>query len=767
MRTIARAKTWHRTLVAAAICVAAAPWSSFAEAKEATLKVAGYTSSTTLTDFQALVKLSEGDGYGFSYNEAGGSSHYIWFTSADGNTVYPHEIDKWDTSGDSFVWVRLPELKKGTTFKMHWSDSAGDVQSASGNVWDGYVGVWHMNATGTTAEPDSTANGLNAVPYITSGTANINSDVNGKVGSGRVNIANANLRVSNYKDTLTTQTAFTMSGWFKQSATNNSWPRLFVGNPSNGDRTCWELWRESASALNAIGNGTSKTVSWSVSLGTDWHYLTLVYNGTTATLYDNGVGMGDKTINTPQHKTYLSIGGAGTTADRSFVGTFDEVRMYNGAMTAERVAADYATMNDPTAFITLDSAPQAAALTHRWSFNTDGYDYTDSVTGAAPASKFGNDGNRKTQGGKLVLTGNGSGQGSLGLGKNLLGSGDATVEIWASHDAVKNYARVFDYGNGSYGKNPNQTDCFIFAWSAGTEVSRDIVLLKKANATAFERHGTMSAMEWGKQYYFAVTFKDNDDGSSTIKWMRRDAVTGALERYKEETVSGWTLATLAATNPDFWLGVSKYNSDHDANASYDEVRIWNGALGEDQLAANAAMGPNAFTTGLSEGFNLAAGAVFRVPSAGYTASGPVTLGAGSKLLFDTASFDGQSITFSATGFTVPSGSVLDYVELTDSVNFTATLSGSVITVTRNASAPVTAQWAGVCGELDVLRRFRHRRPERGSRRGDDHRDTRRHDLVHHSRRRDAHLGGNSLRRTLRHEVGTKRLERNRLLVHVA
>ena len=340
------------------------------------------------------------------------------------------------------------------------------------------------------------------------------------------------------------------------------------------------------------------------------------------------------------------------------------------------------------------SSLAAAALTHRWSFNTDGYDYTDSITGNSPASTFGNAGNRKTQGGKLVLTGNGSGQGSLGLGKNFLGSGDATVEIWASHDAVKNYARVFDYGNGSYGKNPNQTDCFIFAWSAGTEVSRDIVLLKKANATAFERHGTMSAMEWGKQYYFAVTFKANGDGSSTIKWMRRDAVTGALERYKEETVSGWTLATLAATNPDFWLGVSKYNNDHDANASYDEVRIWNGALGEDQLAANAAMGPNAFTTGLSAGFNLAAGAVFRVPSAGYTVSGAVTLGAGAKLLFDTATFDGQSITFSATGFTVPSGSVLDYVELTDAVNFTATLSGNAITVTRNASAPVTAQWAG-------------------------------------------------------------------------
>ena len=81
-------------LVAAAICAAVAPSSSFAEAKSVTLKAAGYTSSTTLTDFQALVKLSEGDDYGFSYNEAGGASHNIWFTSVDGATVYPHETDK-------------------------------------------------------------------------------------------------------------------------------------------------------------------------------------------------------------------------------------------------------------------------------------------------------------------------------------------------------------------------------------------------------------------------------------------------------------------------------------------------------------------------------------------------------------------------------------------------------------------------------------------------------------------------------------------------
>ena len=80
-------------LVAAAICTAATPLSSFAEAKEATLKATGYSGSA-ITDFQVLVKLSNNDAYGFSYTEAGGASHNIWFTSADGATVYPHETDK-------------------------------------------------------------------------------------------------------------------------------------------------------------------------------------------------------------------------------------------------------------------------------------------------------------------------------------------------------------------------------------------------------------------------------------------------------------------------------------------------------------------------------------------------------------------------------------------------------------------------------------------------------------------------------------------------
>ena len=78
----------------------------------------------------------------------------------------PFEIDTWNESGTSLIWVQLPLMTNGTEFVMCWgSDSSGkDVCNAK--PWSAYTGVWHMGETGTpsTSSPitihDSTANGL-------------------------------------------------------------------------------------------------------------------------------------------------------------------------------------------------------------------------------------------------------------------------------------------------------------------------------------------------------------------------------------------------------------------------------------------------------------------------------------------------------------------------------------------------------------------------------------------------------------------------------
>ena len=282
-----------------------------------------------------------------------------WFTSEDGATVYPHEIDKWDTSGNSFVWVRLPELKKGTTFKMHWSDSSGDVQPASGNVWDGFVGVWHMNEDGTTSAPDSTANGIGAAPVDSSGTSTSIGTATGKVGAGRAVTQGTMLKVTGHASNgrISDARIFTIGGWVKRTTDGGEHPRVFVGNV-NSTRNQWEIycWTDSKVITKTyIRGGTTdwNTSALKLDVAAGWHYVTAVYNGTKATLYDNGARVNEGTVGNATQGDFFTFGGWTGRNDRSFVGTFDEVRMYNGVLSADRIAADYATMNNPTTFIKL------------------------------------------------------------------------------------------------------------------------------------------------------------------------------------------------------------------------------------------------------------------------------------------------------------------------------------------------------------------------------------------------------------------------------
>ena len=180
-----KTRTLCAAVAAVALCVATAPLSSFAEAKSATLSATGYSGTETLTGFPALVKLSaSNDAYGFSYSDCVNGKDDLWFEDADGNVI-PHEVDTWNASGDSYVWVRIPNLDSSSEIVMHWGATPTAEQMTTENVWTGYVGVWHMNETGTNAEPDKTANGLEAAPIDNSNVSTSLNTAEGAVGAGR------------------------------------------------------------------------------------------------------------------------------------------------------------------------------------------------------------------------------------------------------------------------------------------------------------------------------------------------------------------------------------------------------------------------------------------------------------------------------------------------------------------------------------------------------------------------------------------------------
>ena len=373
-----RKLTGKAAILAAGICVAAV-LPSWAAAKSVTLTLSGYEGTTTLTNFQALVKLTEGR-HGFSYNDyAAKDGSYLWFTDSSGNVI-PHELDTWDASGDSFVWVRVPEVS-GTDTKivMHWGVAKTAAQTATENVWKnyndgkgGFAGVWHMNVN-LDDEPDVTGNGLSAARNGGNiGQMTVNADA--VVGWSRVNqtvsfgsTKGNGLKVSGYGNYITDAAHFTLCGWFRASSTPTAYFRLFWC-PSK-----WDVYHNSTTydtisigrAISIGGTNIADPVPDKLPSNENfldnWCYVVVVFDGTSYRLYGNGRVLGSWTgkPSVDGFADYFLIGN-NSSNNRGWYGRYDEVRMYDGAQSMDRVRADYATMKSPETFIIIDTMPVTA-----------------------------------------------------------------------------------------------------------------------------------------------------------------------------------------------------------------------------------------------------------------------------------------------------------------------------------------------------------------------------------------------------------------------
>ena len=399
-----------RAAVAAALTIAASavlPLQSFAGAKQTTLLCTGYTGTTTLTDFQTLVRLNDGT-YGFHYADcATNDGTDVWFSSdPEGNNVLEREIDTWNTSGESFVWVKIPTVtpvSQGiTSITMHWGDASKAQSAANTAVWSGYVGVWHMGkASGAADELDATGNGLDATPHASTfnnnngNTALMVAVADGVIGGCRTNttestIGNA-LKVPSYKNKLNDFNTFTISGWFYQTASLPNTYRLFCSRAATtGSSTVyngWELTSPDASkkpsgvtdadtvyrdcyVARVTSGKTSNFTTFQAATKVEnlvnrWAHYCVTFEGTSMKAYVDGVKVNEGTITDTlptANDNGFWIGRFGNRAN-PFIGKYDEVRMYNGVLSADRVKADYDTINAPNTFLTSPTDPIIAVWT--------------------------------------------------------------------------------------------------------------------------------------------------------------------------------------------------------------------------------------------------------------------------------------------------------------------------------------------------------------------------------------------------------------------
>lgn len=314
--------------------------------------------STTYTNFPVLVRLPVA--VSSLLKSANGTDLYVL---DENDAALSFEVETFDPSGTTFVWVKVPTLSTATALTVYFGGSANTGNNPT-NVWSNYVGVWHMGETYDDATAssglshDSTANGLDATP-TNGGSGNLAQMISaeGVVGNARVN-ATSNTTKGNYLsvasyDSLGVGNTFTISGWFK-ATTVNGYPRLWSRKTSHTSSDGWEIENANGAATKFSARGASSTA---ITLTTPtyqntWLHIALVYNGTTLTTYANGTSCGSGTIAAATDNGLpLSFGCNSNGSERSFPGLYDEIRLSKGAKSAERVAAEYATMANTEFFV--------------------------------------------------------------------------------------------------------------------------------------------------------------------------------------------------------------------------------------------------------------------------------------------------------------------------------------------------------------------------------------------------------------------------------
>ena len=232
-------------------------------------------------------------------------------------------------------------------------------------------------------------------------------------------------------------------------------------------------------------------------------------------------------------------------------------------------------------------AGQGAAdgLLHRWSFNGD---LTDGLGGSA-AQAFGCDFVASRSGGALELPGGrrNTSYADLGAAVPVDGS-DFTVELWAQTDGPREWSRVFEVGDGV-------RDFLVMTWSHGRNVTSELCGVM-ADGKAHWQEGRFAPFVPRLSYHIALAVFRGERGRWKMRgWKQRIGGTEAPKSFSCDLPEGWSPAKLGSGN--LTLGHSLLRAGQDANAIYDEVRVWRRALAETELAAHAEAGPDALLGG--------------------------------------------------------------------------------------------------------------------------------------------------------------------------
>lgn len=242
----------------------------------------GYTGSEPLTNFPMLVRLDATNVPGFSYAQmAFANGADLRFTDASGVEL-SYEIESWNPSGTSLVWVKIPSLVKGGGIMAYWGNANASA-TTSPDALSG-LAMWLKAdalslADGATVSSwtDSSSNARNATLSLGAPTFETN-ELNGKP---VVRFATNGESSFTFPTMTNIRTVF-----FVVKETSSSTPHFLLGddNTYHFHRGANGILWDPTYATTSVRNGSTKLNGAAVNgtttpLGAGWKLVSLVTAG--------------------------------------------------------------------------------------------------------------------------------------------------------------------------------------------------------------------------------------------------------------------------------------------------------------------------------------------------------------------------------------------------------------------------------------------------------------------------------------------------------